>query len=944
MSKVSFRPRLLWLIGLLLVGLIVSETLVHLVTESWWFETVGFAEVFWTRLRWQAAIAAITFCLYGSILLISYGVAQRVTRDRQLVVRENRDWDPYIPLLIRYACLTVITLLALSAAIKVAGDWEMVPKFFAPVEFGGQDPIYGREISFYIFRLPLYEQLHRGVLELLIWSTLIALGIYGIKGEIRPERGWKYFLTGDAKSHLCVLLAGLALVTTLGFWLARFQLLYSTSGVVFGAGYIDVNARLQSFTVLGILALVVAGLFLASIWRSGFLLPMTAIGFFLAALVLLGGAYPSAQQKLVVEPNELVKETPFIENNIALTRQAYGLDQVRTESFEVQNQLAAADIQKNPATLENIRLWDYRPLLDTYSGLQTLRPYYRFKDVDIDRYTLNGDYRQVMLSPRELQDDALPEQAKTWINQRLVYTHGYGLAMSPVNQVTTEGLPELFIKDLPPKSSVDLEIDEPRIYYGELTDNYVLTGTGQAEFDYPVGGDNATHEYVGQGGVSVGTLGRRLAYAYDLGSLQLLLSNYLTADSRLHYHRLIRDRIHQLAPFLLLDNDPYMAVIDGRQQWIVDAYTLSNRYPYAEPIQLSRNANELLQDRSVAQIATLGTNYIRNSVKAVVDAYDGTVQLYAVDQTDPILAAYERIFPTLFETSVPPNLRAHFRYPHDLFKIQAHMYRAYHMQRPSTFYNQEDLWDFPTQVSREENEELVEPYYAIMRLPEAESEEFMLILPFTPVSKNNMVAWMTALCDGDNYGQLLVYEFSKQSLIYGPRQIETRIDQNPEISEQLTLWNQEGSSVFRGDLLVIPIDQSLLYVEPVYLQATGQRNAIPELKRVIMAYRDTIVMTNTLDEAIVSIFGESAVAQPTDSLFSNESSSAPSINEPSTGAADASPLTATQRQRLEAALEAYEQGQTALQEGDWGRYGTAQKRLGELLEQLNQSDQQSNAE
>ncbi|NEP16457.1 MAG: UPF0182 family protein [Leptolyngbya sp. SIO4C1] len=920
MTKVRSRPRLLWLIGLLLIGLTTSQTLVHLLTEVWWFNAAGFASVFWIRLRWQVAIAAVTFVICWLALYLNYRIAQQITRDRQFIVRENRSWDPYVPLIIRYASLTLITLLALSTAIESAGAWETVLKFLNLISFEATEPLYGRDISFYIFRLPLYEQLHKGLLELLIWSVLIPLGLYGFKGEIRPERGWKYFLTGEAKTHICILLSLLAIAIALGFGLARYQLLYSSDGVVFGAGYVDAHARLQSYWVLGLISLVVAGLFWVALWRSGFLLPISAAGFFLVALVLLGGLYPWAQEKFVVEPNELEKETPYIDHNISLTRQAYGLTVVRTEGFEVENQLSATELWQNSATVDNIRLWDYRPLLDTYSSLQTLRPYYRFRDVDIDRYTLNGDYRQVMLSPRELQSEALPDQAKTWVNQRLVYTHGYGLVMSPVNQVTEEGLPELLIKDLPPQSSVDLTIEQPRIYYGELTDQYILTGTTQQEFDYPLGGENATHQYEGAGGVPIGSLGRQLAYAYDMGSVQLLLSNYLTGQSRIHYHRDIRDRIHQIAPFLLLDNDPYMAVIDGRLQWIVDGYTLSNRYPYAEPLALSNQVELLLsEDASLSRIAGSGTNYIRNAVKATVDAYDGTLHLYVSDPSDPILTAYRRIFPNLFETEIPAALAAHFRYPNDLFKIQAQMYRAYHMQRPGIFYNQEDLWDFPTQVSREETVDVVEPYYAIMRLPQTDREAFMLILPFTPVSKHNMIAWMTALCDGENYGELLVYEFSKQSLIYGPRQIETRIDQNPEISEQLTLWNQQGSEVFRGDLLVIPIDQSLLYVEPVYLQATGQSSAIPELKRVILAYRNAVVMANTLDEAIVQVFGEAA-PQP--------EPAAPQPAEPAPSA--------TQQQNIKAALEAYEQGQAALQAGDWTRYGETQQRLGELLEQLNQ--------
>lgn len=916
----------LWLIFGGLIAITFSGSLVHLTTEAWWFESVGFADVLWTRLHWQGAIALLAFIVWWLILFVNYAVAQRLTRDRPLRVVQNPQWDPYLPSLVRYTSLGLITLLAVTAAVNGAEAWQDVLKFLHPVDFGSQDPLYGREVSFYIFQLPLFAAMHRALAELLVWSVVLAAGIYGFKGEIRPERGWKYFLTGEVKTHFCILLAGLAIVFALGFWLARYELLYSPTGVVFGAGYTDVNARMQAYGIMGFITIAVGVLFVVSLWRSGFLIPLTAISLYTVVLLLITGLYPWAQQKFVVEPNELRKEAPYIADNIKLTRQAYGLDDVQQQSFDVKNQLDGAAIARNSGTIDNIRLWDYRPLQSTYGSLQTLRPYYKFQDVDIDRYTLDNDYRQVMLSPRELVDDALPAQAQTWVNQHLIYTHGYGLAMSPVNKVTEDGLPEFFIKDLPPKSFVDLSVDQPRIYYGEATDRYILTGTDQAEFDYPLGNDNAQYAYTGVGGVPIGSTLRRLAYAYNLGDWQLLLSTSPGENTRIHYHRLIQERIQQLAPFLSLDSDPYLAVIDGRLQWIIDAYTLSDRYPYSEPLWRSEGIRSVLQSQAMQRIVRNNTNYIRNPVKAVIDAYDGTLKLYVVDGTDPILMSFQQSFPTLFEPleNAPASLQAHFRYPQTLFKIQAQIYRAYHMDRPDVFYNQEDLWDFPTQITREENPEILEPYYVIMKLPESDTEEFMLIVPFTPVRKNNMVAWMTARCDGDNYGKLLVYEFSRQALLYGPRQIDSRIDQDTEISQQLTLWNQEGSEVFRGDLLVIPIEESLLYVEPVYLQARGQNdnsNAIPELKRVILAYKDSIVMETTLEGALTKLFGQRPASAP------------PAATPASPAPSEPSP-TADQQALLSAALEAYTQSQQALKAGDWQAYGAAQKRLGTLLEQL----------
>lgn len=938
MSKTVFRSRWLVVLAVALLLLLFSETLVHILTESWWFQAVGYGNVFWTRLRWQGAIALLCFAVWWAVLFANYRIAQYLTRHRLMTISQNREWDPYLPGLVQGISLALITMLAIGAAIGGTAQWETVLKFLNPVAFGTADPLYGQDVSFYIFKLPLYEMLRNSALELLIWSLIVAVTIYSLKGEIRPERGWKYFLTGEVKTHLCVILAILAVVAALGFWVARYELLYSPTGVVYGAGYTDVHARMPAYGILGFITVAVGLLFLVSVRRGGFSLPLAAIGVYAAAALVLAGLYPWFQQSFVVEPTELTKETPYIEHSIAFTRAAYGLSEVQQEDFVVEAGLDRAAITSNAATIDNIRLWDYRPLRTTYSSLQTLRPYYRFRDVDIDRYTVEGDYRQVMLSPRELRTDALPESARTWVNQHLIYTHGYGLAMSPVNQVTREGLPQLWIKDLPPQISVDIAVDQPRIYYGEETREYIVTGTRQPEFDYPLGDENASFQYDGTGGVGLQGL-RRLAYAYDLGAMPLLLSNYVTADSRIQYHRSIRERVAQLAPFLSLDSDPYLALIDGRMQWIIDAYTTSNRYPYAQPLQRSRGEGAP-PNEAIRRIANAGTNYIRDAVKVVVDAYDGSVTLYTADADDPILASYQRIFPELFTPMdrASDQLKAHFRYPLNLFKIQAQMYLAYHMERPAVFYNQEDLWAFPTQVSREENVEVVEPYYVIMKLPGSEVEEFLLILPYTPIGKNNMVAWMAARCDGDSYGELVLYEFSRQALIYGPRQIDTRIDQNPDISQQLTLWNQEGSEVFRGDLLVIPVDQSLLYVEPIYLQARsgeGNRNGgIPELKRVIVSYDDAIVMEPTLESALSRIFGEEQTVTP---------SAAPEVSSAAAESARTAPVqpatpSATTAQQVEAALKAYEDSQAALQSGDWEAYGEAQQRLGELLESLNDDE------
>jgi uncharacterized protein len=917
-----------WLLGMGLLLLTCTSTLVHWLTEYWWFQSVGFDQVFTVRLGWGLLCALLAFAIYGAVLYANYRLALRLTRDRPFYAppsgSRNSDWADLLPPLTIYGGLVLIFLLAAGAAQRGSQAWEAILKFLNPTAFGVSDPIYQQDIGFYVFRMPVYQGLQTQALELLIWALIISVTIYALKGEIRLERGWKYFLTGPVKAHLCVLLSAIALTAALGYWLARYDLLYSPSGVVFGAGYTDVNARLHAYSILGIITMVIAALFILSLWRQGFSLPATSIVIYLAILLVVGGLYPWLQQSLVVEPNELDREAPFIEHNLRLTRQAYGLSEVQREEFAVENTLNAAALSQNAGTLNNIRLWDYQTLLSTYQELQSLRLYYRFHDVDVDRYRIEGNYRQIMLAGREFDYGAVPDKAQNWVNQRLKYTHGYGLAMSPVNQVTPEGLPDFFIKNIPPTSSVDIALDQPRIYYGEKTDHYVYTGTRTEEFDYPQGNTNAPNTYDGAGGVPMGSFIRRLAYAFEFGNLKPLVSGYFTQASKIHYHRNIVRRSQQIVPFLQLDSDPYLTLIDGRLKWILDGYTSSDRYPYSEPLGRSANIDSLLAaEPQLEEIALNGTNYIRNAAKVVIDAYDGSLTVYAVDSSDPILATYQKIFPNLFTPleSASDDIKSHFRYPLDLFEIQSQIYRAYHMEDTEVFYNQEDLWQVPQHLGHSGNLEQMQPYSVIMRLPSAETEEFLQILPFTPSSKDNMVAWMAARCDPENYGKLVLYEFPKQMLVYGPQQIEGRIDQNTDISQQLTLWNQQGSSVIRGNLLAIPIDQSLLYFEPIYLQA--EQGALPELKRVIVAFKDTIVMRQTLSEALSAIFGgSSASAAPKPS--GTATPSRPSGNLPS-GSSDL----------VEAAIDAYEAGEEALQNGDWSAYGQSQQRLGEILQQLN---------
>ena len=947
MKRQSFYIALSITIALLIIS---SGTLIHLLTESWWFAAVGFTPIFQTQILWPLSLGVGSFCLHALVLGINYKVASNVTDEfgvvrlgRSKVELSSSQISPWIG-------AVLVVFLSLSAATSSAVQWEKVLKFVYQTPFGETDPIFNRDLGFYFFQLPFYQVLHNTALSLLGGSLFIVVLLYAIKGAIDLNRGWRSFLSDAAKVHLGILLAILTLLMSIGFWLQRYDILYSPTGVVFGAGYTDVHARLQAYGIMGILTLILGGIFVLSLWRQDLILPVFSTTVYGLALVLIMGIYPNLQQQVVVEPNELSKEAPYIAHNLDLTRKAYQLDQVQRQAYDVQNDLTIADLQDNQATLHNIRLWNDDPILSTYRQLQELRLYYRFQGVDIDRYNIPGNqagdqagnlqnnYQQVMLSAREMDSSRLPSQ--TWVNQRLKYTHGYGLVMSPVDRVNPDGLPAFLIKDLPPVGPPELPVEQPSIYYGELTGNYVFTGTSTDEFDYPLGNDNASVRYSGKGGVPMPTLWHRLAYAMEIGSLKIFISQYFTPESRIHYYRQIQQRVEHIAPFLYFDEDPYLVLAKGHLQWVLDAYTVSDRYPYAQPIAFMKGADKVLKGRNSPWLLSNRINYIRNSVKVVVDAYDGTVTFYTMDNsmdnpdrpegsTDPVLETYRKAFPTLFTpvSELPPELQAHLRYPQDLFKIQSLLYLSYHMDNPEVFYNQEDLWSFPTELSDVNQTIVSEPYYVIMQLPGAPQPEMALIFPFTPVNKDNMIAWMAARSDGEHYGNLLLYEFPKQELVYGPSQIEARVDQTPEISQQLTLWSQQGSRVIRGNLLVIPIEQSLLYVEPIYLRA--EQGELPELRRVVVAYGDQVVMEPTLDQALTTIFGAGS-APPQDAPPTPVSQPEPTATQNPQPPA----LPATVRELVNKTVDTYEKGQTALRQGDWQTYGQTQKELEQLLKEL----------
>ncbi|MGH7275994.1 MAG: UPF0182 family protein, partial [Candidatus Rokuibacteriota bacterium] len=830
------QPVIVLLLVFLALALIAQ--IVPLYTDWLWFQEVGYTQVFTKTLAFRGSLFTALAVSVLVFLYVNLTLAARTAAPDVIWELEDQLGLPgrvVIEPLIRRFLPIVVAVISLAAGLRATAHWQTVLAYFNAVPFGAVDPLFERDLAFFVFTLPFWRLLHGWAITLVSGTMVLTVAVYVLQRSlVLTTRGPR--LAGGARTHLLALGAVALGLKAIGFWLDRFELVFSPRGIVFGAAYTDIYASLPALGVLAVIATVAALLCLAQIGRTGFRL--VAGGLILLVLVwVVGlGVYPALLQRLSVTPNELVAERPFIAHNIRMTRQAYGLDRIEEKSFPADETLDARAIGRNGPTIENIRLWDHRPLLRTFGQLQEIRTYYKFVDVDVGRYTLNGDYRQLMLSPRELSYQHL--QSRIWINEHLTFTHGYGVVVGPVNRVTPEGLPEFFVKDIPPQSSGGFPaVARPEIYFGEVSNEYVLVKTRQQELSYPSGDKNVYTSYAGTGGISIGPWLRKLAFAVRFGEIKMLLSNDLTGESRIMIYRAVRQRVREIAPFFRYDHDPYMVVTDdGRLVWILDGYTTTTRYPYSDPVP------------------GVG-NYMRNSVKATVDAYDGTVSFYLADPTDPIVRAYAGAFPGLLRplAAMPANLKIHLRYPEDFFTIQARKYATYHMKDPQVFYNKEDLWAVPRRAVEGRDREM-EPYYTIMRLPGEKKEEFVLLTLFNPSRRDNMIAWLAARSDPPNYGRLLVYDFPKQKLVFGPRQVDARIDQDPVISQQLSLWNQRGSTVIRGSLLAIPIDQSLIYVQPLYLAASEQ-GALPELRRVIVAHGNQIAMEATLQQSLTRLFG-----------------------------------------------------------------------------------------
>jgi len=893
------------LFGIVILLAVVIPATATFYTDMLWFRAKGFSQVFWTRLipQWILfALAAATAFLFFSLNWL------RARKSAITGMTEYTDGTEVVPL--RASALLVLAVSAVMAVMNglgVRSEWMTVLQFLNRTPFGKGEPLFGKDVAFYVFDLPFWSLIQGWVMGTLVTATLGVALIFFMASLPRMREENRLYIPASARTHLSILGAVAVIAWGAGIWLERYGLLLSEGGIVFGAGYTDIHARLFAINIMALLSLVVAALLVANTFRRTWRLAIAGIVLMVGASVILRGVVPGIIQKYVVEPNEFSKERPYIEFNINNTLAAYGLDSLSVIDFTPDDSITRADIENETDTISNIRLWDYRPLLRAFKQLQEIRTYYDFPDVDIARYTFDGTYRQVMLAARELDVDQI--QNPTWVNRHLEFTHGFGIVMNFVNEVDRAGKPVLIIQDVPPKISVPLDIDQPRIYFGEKRLPYSLVKTDVLEFDYPLGNSNMRTTYEGTGGVAIGGLFNRIMFSLRFRDSQILFTNVIKPESRILMFRSIRERLNVVAPFLLYDSDPYLAVMGGRLVWIQDAYTATSRYPYSNPVTISGTRQKV--------------NYVRNSVKAVIDAYDGSMFFYVADTDDPLLKTWQGIFPDLFTPieDAHPEFCTQIRYPMGLFLIQSEIYRTYHMTDPNTFYNKEDVWRLSTQTSSGN----LNAYYVIMRLAGEEKAEFALIAPFMPVGRDNMIAWMAGRSDVPNYGELLVYKFPKQKLIFGPSQVAALIDQDPEISAQLSLWSQRGSDVIRGDILVIPLGNSLLYAQPLYLRA--ENSDLPELKRVIVSSGGKVAWAETVDDALSILISRLSGSTGARVSTPTPTPDRPDERPPVMLGDNARDLSAQARQHFEAA-------QRASREGNWARYGEEIEKLGEVLEAL----------
>jgi len=894
-------PRRFWggvaLFALAVLVFVLASPIVSFITELQWYDALGLRDVYTTRLGLQWSIGLASLLLAFAYLAVNIFIALRVRAGpglravgiRRSVLRSTAGW----------VSLATAAVIAIILAAGASSQWQALALFMHSSPTGTADPVLGQDISFYLLTLPFLHAATNWSLGLDFMAVLLIGAIYSWRGD-----SFDFRPTPPALAHVSVLIAVFAVTLSVSAWLGRYDLLFAhNSGVVWGAAYTDVNARLPLYTLQAGAGIVLAGAVLANAWLRRLWIPVAAAGVWVA-LSIVGQAYPAAVQGVSATPNAGSYELPYIAREIDYTRKAYGLSDVKgNTSFTGDQPLTLQDVQNDQVTVNNLRLWDYGPLKDTYQQQQALRTYYTFNNIDLDRYTINGQYQQLEISAREFDFNRLQSSAQNWVNERLTYTHGYGVAASPVNAVVGEGLPDYVVHDLPPAGSIP--VTQPGIYFGELStpnSGYVIGPSNAQEFDYAKGSQDVFTSYTGKHGVPMNGANRAL-WSLKLSDFSLLVSGQVSDKSLMLYRRNIRDRVQELAPFLSFDADPYIVIVDGRLFWIMDAYTTATTYPYSQ--SQSFQGNDI--------------NYIRNSVKVVVDAYEGTAAFYVMDSKDPLIKAYQATFPSLFQPAdaMPKGIRDHIRVPEDLFNIQVQIYATYHMSDPKVFFTREDVWDVPTaQTSPSSGSLALQPYYVLFRLPGEQNPEFLLIMPFTPHGKNNLVSWLAARSDGSSYGQYVSYVLSKDKNIFGPQQVANRINQDPTISRDFTLLHSTGSQVQQGNLLVVPIGNSFLYFEPIYLRATSG-TGIPELKKVILVDQSNVVYANTLAEAIQQLVG-GAPPPPTNQP--------PQIITPAV-AAQITDLVTQANLHYKAAYD-------ALKRGDFTTYANEMAAVGEILQKL----------
>jgi uncharacterized membrane protein (UPF0182 family) len=941
------RPgRIMTIAAIVFVAALIVLGLAGYIEKWLWMRQLDYVGIFWTVLSVQCAMGVLGFALVFGFLCLNL---RQAVKGKPASLRATQPWGSVppsaldsetenvielFPLLLKGAFAIVSAGIALLFAVAMFTQWDTYLRFRYGKSFGVTDPLYGVDVGFYVFHLPFYEMVQQGLLALLLATLVIVVANYVLTGALSPKRR-AHPVAGDyAVSHISILMALLVADFGWGFYLGRYELLYSTIGVVYGAGFTAANVTRWALWGMVVLSAVGFALCVLNIFRQGTVSLRPVTGVYVAAWVVGIYLVPGLFQKFVVQPSELAMEKPYLTNYIDATRKAFQLDTIKETSYPALADLTPEVVARNQDTIQNIRLWDTRPLLQTFAQTQAIRLYYSFFDVATDRYHLADGYHQVMLSTRELSNE-LPAAAQTWVNQYLQFTHGYGLVMNFVSKTVGGGFPQYLLENVPAQSAFGLKIDQPSVYFGESMPGYRIVDTDIKEFDYPKGNDNVYTSYAGTGGIPLDSLWKKILFAWNKGDINILFTSYLKPESRIQIHRDVRERVTEIAPFLRLDSDPYPVLSEGKLFWIQDAYTGSSYFPYSnpqatDPFSASNRVNstfgpdslgarfsEPAQRGDVAAPVLDGLNYVRNSVKVVVDMYNGDVRFYVMDPKDPVLAVYRRAFPGVFKNldQLSPDLKAHLRYPEDIFGVQANQYKTFHMTDPQVFYNREDLWAAPTETYSGEMQRM-QPYYILAKLPGSTQLEYMLMTPFTPHNRDNMISWMAARSDFPDYGKMLFYELPKDKLIYGPNQIEAMINQNTKISEQLTLWNQNGSRVIRGKQIVTPIENSFLYVVPLYLTAAA--TDFPQLKRVIAIAGDRVVMEPTLDEALAALFG----ANPPKIVGS-------SAQTPTNAATPAGPGGPADLMQARAQFEDVEK---AVGHGDWTKFGDAMDKLKVLLE------------